>query len=276
MRAIVLLLCLAGCADTDPAEVDGTPEDTPSDTTGEASDVPDDTDSDTDSDTDVDEDTDVPPDTDVPEDGFPTATQPCLFFHGMMSSSTSWTYRWVASNRLGGRSISTFEFDGTNHTATLKTDESWTQTTGGVNHTGTIYEYFVCNDDGLHITRRISDASTTIMGNTEVEHIETVYDTPALVRPNSLALGDSWTQHAVGTVTRSDGSPPQSINTTTTYTVTEDMVSFPSVQIAGLPSGGVMGLKIEGGGNTYWWSQGFGVLRNSVISELTLFSPGMP
>ena len=255
MRFLVLL-ALAACT--------GPEADSDTTDTGMGTDLGTDADTDTDSDSDSD------------TDGFPQATQPCLWAHGIHSANTTWEYYWLAGNRTGSKEVTVFEYDAAAQTATLKTTDIWLQSPGNVNHNGTRYDYVVCNDDGLHVTQVLVDSITTIPGiPASGAHSESNYDPPALLRPNNLVLDDTWTTHYVGTYT-SDGSPDQSVDRFVTHTVTQDMVHYPSVAIAGTSGGGVMTLKIEGGGGgDVWWSLGFGVIRNSSLSQLGSFNSGL-
>jgi len=252
MRHLVLLFPLAACSGGD----DTAPDDTAPDDTAALDDTGSDSGSDTAS------------DTDPGTDAFPAATMPCLWRHGVHTAHTSWTYRWLSSQRIGTRAMSVFEFDAATQTATLKTTEGWTQTTGGVSFNGTTYDYVICNDDGLYLKKHKVNSTLviTVGGNTtDVTDTETTYSTPALVRPNELALNDTWTSHRVGT-TVSAGAPDQSFDDTKTFTVIEDVVILPSAD----PAVNYGALKIDDG---LYWQMGFGVIRDTTIYTLDKHTP---
>jgi hypothetical protein len=239
-----------GCAGDTATDVKDTDAAADTDVSGET---------DVSGDTELTDDTDAAGDTDVV-----VASYPCLAMHGIHSANSSWAYRWTNSSRTGYRTMGTYEYDYAANTATLLTTESWTDQ--AASFSGTTYEYLECTPEGLFITKKIVDTTLTIFGPAEVSHSETVYSTPALVRPNMIVMDDTWTSHMVGTTTRTNGTPPQNFDTTTTYAV---------VEVDILTGEGFNSTKIEtnGGPSYYYWALGQGVVYLPSIAWLTTHTP---
>ncbi len=277
MRLLSLsLLLLAACGG-------GTSDDTGVETDADAdADSDADADADADSDADADADSDADADTDTGDTGdtgpgwsLPPATSPCLFFHGIMTAQTTWTYEWLQSNRVGSRSASVTAINQATQTATVTTVWSWAQTDGAASQNATRTESFICNDDGLYLIERVTNSTTTIAGTPETDVATTTYNPPAYLRPNAAAENDTWTTSAIGVTTHTNGDPDTSVNSSSTITVTDGTVSFPDVDVG--PGSGINGMKLEGSpSGTYWWSQGFGVVQDSFLWQLTTFNSGLP
>ena len=127
-------------------------------------------------------------------------------------------------------------------------------------------EEYRCDADGLYLLSRVHDGTLSIPGfPDDVDHNETTYTTPPLLRPNVPVLGETWTRRAVGTFTP-DGAAAQAIDTTELFVVSQEGVHHTSAFDPAFIHRGANGTEET-------WIQDVGLARHPSIALLQSHTP---
>ena len=136
------------------------------------------------------------------------AVTSCLSFHGIQSDSSKWKHVYDSTSYSDDSvwNIEVTAYDPVAGTATLQTLDFRTYA-NGANSQDNLYDYdYFCNEEGLFLTELRQDNHTTQNG-VETDGTNTYeYDPPMLVRPGSLAVGDTWRSQSDYVATNQDGN----------------------------------------------------------------------
>lgn len=232
-----LLLSLVACGDKDSASTDSDPAVTTD--TGE-------------------------PTTDT---GEPAEVHECLAAHGIASAGSTWVYEWQSSSRTGNRTAEVVGYDPDAQTATVKTVDTWSDAGGQASYSGSDWQTYSCGPEGIYLDEHKRQYSGQTAGQSYGDDTTTVYDPPALIRPNTIAVGDTWTSSRKGTETDADG-----------YDSAVDSTVENEVLADGIPlSGGWEGTQIREHFSSesysdYHWMAEVGVIRTPT-AYLSSYTP---
>ncbi|MCP4804766.1 MAG: hypothetical protein GY913_30220 [Proteobacteria bacterium] len=137
-----------------------------------------------------------------------SSTSDCPAFHGIRSASSKWVHVNDTASYTP-ESLYTHQvvaYDPIAGTASISTHDYRLWTDGSQSMDNTIVETYSCDEGGLYRLGNEAEIHS-ISGDYENEYSSTLtYDSPLLVRPGALALGDTWLSTTTWTNARSDGN----------------------------------------------------------------------
>ncbi len=193
----------------------------------------------------------------------------CGDLTGIDGVGTAWTYSFDDGNTSG-----------TIHTEVTALDAA----TGDVvlvstyEGSGSGYDYssestgnYRCDADGFWILDQDTSYTVTTTSGTTEGWSTVTYDEPVLLVPNSVAVGDTWTTEATGTVETSTGQTIDLATTTDYEVVAEESVTVP----AGTWDAYRIDITADAGTGatttTTWIAPGVGTVKTD-STELTAYS----